>query len=79
MFFVRALFVPARALWGAHDIEKMADLGILKGLTLMVIKHPNALDMVAGPLKELNDQAKRLNSPIVIFDGSVLDIFKQFL
>lgn len=33
----RSVFVPSGAFWGAQDIQKMANLGILKGLTVTMV------------------------------------------
>uniref|UniRef100_A0A7E4WCL6 Aspartate dehydrogenase domain-containing protein n=1 Tax=Panagrellus redivivus TaxID=6233 RepID=A0A7E4WCL6_PANRE len=66
----RRVFVPAGAFWGASDIQKMADIGTLKGLTVTMIKHPNSLK-VLGDLDKLCQRAKILNSPVVLYDGPV--------
>ncbi|KAI1712985.1 putative L-aspartate dehydrogenase [Ditylenchus destructor] len=66
----RSIFVPSGALWGANDIQKMANMGILKGLTITMMKHPSALKVV-GPLKELCQRANKSNMPVVIYDGPV--------
>jgi predicted dinucleotide-utilizing enzyme len=46
------VFIPSGALWGAEDIQKMADLGSLKGLTVTMKKHPASLKVLA-PLDQL--------------------------
>uniref|UniRef100_A0A914CIT3 Aspartate dehydrogenase domain-containing protein n=2 Tax=Acrobeloides nanus TaxID=290746 RepID=A0A914CIT3_9BILA len=66
----RSVFVPAGAFWGSNDIQKMANLGILKGLNITMIKHPNSLK-VLGPLEELCQRAKKTNCPVVLYDGPV--------
>jgi len=66
----RAVFIPSDALWGAKDIRKMADLGILKSLTITMLKHPNSFKVI-DPLKELCERAKRHNAPVVLYDGPV--------
>uniref|UniRef100_A0AC35GF89 Aspartate dehydrogenase domain-containing protein n=1 Tax=Panagrolaimus sp. PS1159 TaxID=55785 RepID=A0AC35GF89_9BILA len=66
----RRVFVPAGAFWGGADIQKMADFGTLKGLTITMIKHPNSLK-VLGELDELCQRSKKTNTPTVLFDGPV--------
>jgi len=44
-------YIPSGALWGADDIEKMASLGTLSGLTVTMKKHPASLK-VESPLAE---------------------------
>ena len=66
----RRLFVPAGAFWGGDDIQKMADLGSLKGLTITMIKHPNSLK-VLGELEDLCQRAKKNNTAVVLYDGPV--------
>uniref|UniRef100_A0A0M3IQI0 Aspartate dehydrogenase domain-containing protein n=1 Tax=Ascaris lumbricoides TaxID=6252 RepID=A0A0M3IQI0_ASCLU len=66
----RRLFVPTGAFWGSRDIQKMANLGTLKGLTITMIKHPSSLRLEA-PLKELNEKARISDSAVVLYDGPV--------
>ncbi|TKR76715.1 hypothetical protein L596_017820 [Steinernema carpocapsae] len=69
----RSVFVPAGAFWGSMDIQKMADLNIIKGLTVTMIKHPNSLK-VTGPLVELNNKAKQSDNPVILYDGPVRNL-----
>ncbi|KAK0415205.1 hypothetical protein QR680_011829 [Steinernema hermaphroditum] len=69
----RSVFVPAGAFWGSMDIQKMADLNIIKGLTVTMIKHPNSLK-VTGPLVELNNKAKQTENPVILYDGPVRNL-----
>lgn len=46
------VYIPSGALWGADDIQKMADLGTLKKLTVTMKKHPASLKVLA-PLDAL--------------------------
>lgn len=46
------VYIPSGALWGADDIQKMADLGTLKELTVTMKKHPSSLKVLA-PLDKL--------------------------
>uniref|UniRef100_A0A915AJW1 Aspartate/homoserine dehydrogenase NAD-binding domain-containing protein n=1 Tax=Parascaris univalens TaxID=6257 RepID=A0A915AJW1_PARUN len=66
----RRLFVPTGAFWGSRDIQKMANLGTLKGLTITMIRHPSSLRLEA-PLKELNEKARISDSAVVLYDGPV--------
>ncbi|CAI2347399.1 unnamed protein product [Caenorhabditis sp. 36 PRJEB53466] len=69
--FGRKLLVPAGALWGANDIQKMADVGSLKGLTVTMIKHPTSFKL-GSPLFEINEQAKLKDTEeTVLYEGSV--------
>lgn len=45
------VYIPSGALWGADDIQKMADLNTLRGLTVTMKKHPSSLKVLA-PLDE---------------------------
>lgn len=40
------VYIPSGALWGAQDIQKMADLGSLKALTITMKKHPSSLKLL---------------------------------
>ena len=42
------VYIPAGALWGARDIQKMADRGNLAGLTVTMKKAPHHLKLAAG-------------------------------
>ncbi|KHN78906.1 Putative L-aspartate dehydrogenase [Toxocara canis] len=66
----RRLFVPCGAFWGSNDVQKMANLGTLKGLTITMIRHPSSLRL-EGPLKELSEKAKLSDSAVVLYDGPV--------
>uniref|UniRef100_A0A0M3K393 Aspartate dehydrogenase domain-containing protein n=1 Tax=Anisakis simplex TaxID=6269 RepID=A0A0M3K393_ANISI len=66
----RRLFIPSGSFWGADDIQKMANLGTIKGLTITMIKHPSSLRL-EGPLQELNEKAKLSDSAVVLYDGSL--------
>lgn len=81
----RSVFVPSGALWGANDIQRMANLGILKvgvlgdwqcsegfqGLTITMLKHPRAL-RVEGQLQALCQRASK--EPVVLYDGGWTDL-----
>lgn len=67
-----ALFVPAGALWGSLDIQKMAASNSLVALTVTMKKNFHHLKL-KGELKEKLDLAARENvsGECLIFDGSV--------
>ena len=44
------VYIPGGALWGAVDIQKMADRGTLAGLSVTMKKHPASLKLT-GPLQ----------------------------
>lgn len=46
-----SLYVPVGALWGAEDIQRMADQGKLEGLKVTMRKHPLSLKL-ESPLRE---------------------------
>uniref|UniRef100_A0A1X7VAK4 Aspartate dehydrogenase domain-containing protein n=1 Tax=Amphimedon queenslandica TaxID=400682 RepID=A0A1X7VAK4_AMPQE len=66
-----ALYVPVGALWGGHDIQRMADRGTLKGLKITMKKPPAALKVV-GPLKDKLELVK--DTPLVLYEGPVKDL-----
>ena len=68
----RALFLPAGALWGSKDIQKMADRGSLKGLTITMKKAPHHIKAV-GSLREKLDKIIAADEPgeHVLYEGSV--------
>ena len=54
---VHGVYVPGGALWGASDIQKMADRGTLKGLTITMKKHPSSMK-VLGHVKDKLDTVR---------------------
>ena len=66
------LFVPAGALWGALDIQKMADRGTLAGLEITMKKHPSSLK-VQGHLVDKLGRCPP-GEECVVFEGSVRDM-----
>ncbi|CAP35527.1 Protein CBG17998 [Caenorhabditis briggsae] len=69
LMHARRLLVPAGALWGANDIQKMADVGNLKGLTVTMIKHPTSFKL-GSPLFEINEKAKLQESEeTILYEG----------
>ncbi|XP_064392117.1 aspartate dehydrogenase domain-containing protein-like [Halichondria panicea] len=65
------LYVPAGAFWGGQDIQKMANQGTLKGLTVTMKKHPSAFKLV-GPLEEKLKTV--LDKPLTLFKGPVREL-----
>jgi predicted dinucleotide-utilizing enzyme len=67
-----ALYLPAGALWGSNDIQKMADRGTLKGLTITMKKAPHHMK-VLGSVKEAVDRVLASNEPgeHVVYEGPV--------
>uniref|UniRef100_A0A8C0HBG9 Aspartate dehydrogenase domain-containing protein n=1 Tax=Chelonoidis abingdonii TaxID=106734 RepID=A0A8C0HBG9_CHEAB len=45
------LYVPRGALWGSEDIQRMDDRGVLQGLKVTMIKHPDSFRL-EGALRE---------------------------
>ena len=66
------VYIPSGALWGADDIQKMADLGTLTELTVTMKKHPSSLK-VLSPLDTLvaNHVSGQEN---IIYKGPVRDL-----
>lgn len=64
------VYVPSGALWGATDIQKMADRGSLKGLTITMAKHPSSLK-VLGELQDKLAAAKDADGATVLYSGPV--------
>uniref|UniRef100_A0A4W3GJ05 Aspartate dehydrogenase domain containing n=1 Tax=Callorhinchus milii TaxID=7868 RepID=A0A4W3GJ05_CALMI len=62
------LYIPSGALWGASDIQKMADRGTLKGLKVTMTKAPRCFRLEGG-LAELNETVTERRT--VLYEGSV--------
>ncbi|XP_065893580.1 aspartate dehydrogenase domain-containing protein-like [Dysidea avara] len=57
--YPHGVYVPVGAMWGAHDIRKMADMGTLKALKVTMKKYPSSfkvLGYVAENLKTVKDE-----------------------
>lgn len=65
------LYIPAGALWGGSDIQKMADRGTLQALKITMSKHPDHFRL-ASPLQEKN--ASAVDKPVVLYDGPVREL-----
>ncbi|CAB3403499.1 unnamed protein product [Caenorhabditis bovis] len=69
--FKRKVLVPSGAFWGANDIQKMADVGSLRSLTITMTKHPNSFKL-NSPLLEINEEAKKeTDKSTVLYEGPV--------
>eukprot|EP01117_Protostelium_nocturnum_P019944 TRINITY_DN8774_c0_g1_i1.p2 TRINITY_DN8774_c0_g1~~TRINITY_DN8774_c0_g1_i1.p2 ORF type:complete len:294 (-),score=122.47 TRINITY_DN8774_c0_g1_i1:72-953(-) len=67
------VYIPSGALWGAEDIEKMAQRGTLGKCSVTMKKHPSSLKL-EGDLNErvqsyIQDQSN--SAEFVVFDGTV--------
>jgi len=73
----RGLYVPAGAMWGSVDIQKMAKVDVLKGLKITMQKHPSSFKLV-GPIKDKNDEVLASGSEhaVKLFEGSVREVCK---
>jgi aspartate dehydrogenase len=71
--YSHGLYIPSGALWGANDIEKMAALDILKGLTVTMKKHPSSLKVEPELMEKLEIYAKDENATgeFIVYEGSV--------
>lgn len=68
----KSIFVPSGAFWGAHDVQKMADLNTLKALTVTMTFHPKSLKTVKEPLKSKIDSVS--GKAMVLYDGPVREV-----
>nr|XP_048689249.1 aspartate dehydrogenase domain-containing protein isoform X2 [Caretta caretta] len=59
------LYVPRGALWGGEDIQRMDDRGVLQGLKVTMIKHPDSFRL-EGALRERLGAARA-----VLYEGPV--------
>ncbi|KJE88448.1 aspartate dehydrogenase isoform 1 [Capsaspora owczarzaki ATCC 30864] len=64
------LYIPAGALWGGNDIQKMADRNTLQSLTITMKKHPLSFQLL-GHLVELNNAALNVQGESLLYDGPV--------
>jgi aspartate dehydrogenase len=69
-----ACYIPSGALWGAQDIEKMATLGTLKGLTITMKKHPGSLKLEPPLSDKLSNFEQWENREYVIYEGPVREL-----
>ncbi|KAF0977265.1 hypothetical protein FDP41_003918 [Naegleria fowleri] len=65
-------YVASGALWGAFDIQKMALIGALKGLSVTMKKHPSSMKLTTKEMQDKLQQA--LNDPTkehIVYEGPV--------
>lgn len=68
----RGLYIPAGALWGARDIQTMADRGALRGLTVTMAKAPHHLKLQGAILERMQARlATGLTGEFVLYEGPV--------
>ena len=65
-----ALYTPVGALWGAEDLQRMADRGSLKKLKVTMKKHPSSLKL-QGRLKDVEIKPDCEN---LLYDGPVKEL-----
>jgi len=65
-----SLYIPSGALWGADDINKMADMGTVQRLKVTMTFHPDSLKL-NSPLKELNSAVTQRT---ILYEGNVRDL-----
>ena len=74
--YSNGLYLPSGALWGANDIEKMARLNSLKGLTITMKKHPSSLKVEPELMEKLNKYKndKEAKGEFIVYEGNVRDL-----
>lgn len=65
------LYIPSGALWGAVDIQKMAELGTLTGARVTMRKHPSSFKLTDEDMTEQSRQAANAPTATVLFEGPV--------
>ena len=69
------LYIPSGALWGAADIQKMADRNTLASLSISMAFHPSSLKRVFGDLaismKRHVKADNTTNGPVTVYSGPV--------
>ncbi|XP_074872229.1 aspartate dehydrogenase domain-containing protein isoform X2 [Carettochelys insculpta] len=65
------LYVPRGALWGGEDIQRMDERGLLQGLKVTMVKHPESFRL-AGALGERLRVARAGRA--VLYEGPVRDL-----
>ena len=70
------VFIPAGALWGANDIQKLADRGTLKGLSVTMKFSADALRL-KGTLKDKLDSIVARGDQtdeVLLYDGAIREL-----
>jgi len=70
------VYIPSGALWGAQDINKMAENNTLLGLKITMKKHPKSLKLEGDLKKKLNVyiEDNKLKDEFILFNGSVREL-----
>jgi aspartate dehydrogenase len=68
------IFVPIGALWGAHDIRRLAALNSITGLKLTFRKHPNSLKLPDATLASRNAAVRPEDGAVVLYEGSISEL-----
>eukprot|EP00126_Sphaerothecum_destruens_P002851 Sdes_comp16261_c0_seq3m5559 len=68
------LYIPSGALWGANDIQKMADGGSLKKLTITMKKHPSSFKFTCEKMIKAANECLASGKESILFDGNVQDL-----
>lgn len=66
------VYIPSGALWGADDIQKMADLQTLRGLTVTMKKHPSSLKVLAPLDEKVKNHVSGQEN--IIYEGPVREL-----
>eukprot|EP01080_Neovahlkampfia_damariscottae_P007109 gene7109-11272_t len=74
--YAHGLYLPSGALWGANDIEKMARLNSLKGLTITMKKHPSSLKVEPELMKKLKSYSEneKESGEFIVYEGPVREL-----
>ncbi|PAA52195.1 hypothetical protein BOX15_Mlig017120g2, partial [Macrostomum lignano] len=68
----RTLFVPAGALWGGPDIERLAESGGLRSLQVTMTKRPDSFRFADPEMRRRNEEAAAATEgPTVLYEGPV--------
>lgn len=73
------LYLPAGAAWGVADVARMDRAGSLRGLTVTMRFHPDALRLHGEAAQRLTDYLDdpAARGPCTLFDGRVADLAPQ--
>jgi predicted dinucleotide-utilizing enzyme len=73
------LYLAQGALWGAPDIQRMAESGKLAKLTVTMKKHPESLFPVRpSPEYDANEEAKGKQEECILYDGPTRPLAATF-
>jgi len=66
-----ALYIPAGALWGAQDIQSMANRNNLNKLTITMKKHPASFRLTDTEVDLKRESALDIEGEVVLYEGPV--------